>query len=150
MEKIITKTSDMYYWTIIINTCSTVFLLFLCYCSFNNLRVNFAVIVFSIGFSIVSISSTFNEFVDYRVFINHLPMHSYHLFVILYGFYFVRNALYLKYVPSEQKNQSLTEMNIMMKLIAEESKNPIAIFDQMLPIYGNKKFREEFKLSDEM
>ena len=77
-------------------------------------------------------------------------MHSYNVFFILYGFYYVRNALYLKYVPIEQKNKNLTEMNIMMKLIAEESKNPIAIFDQMLPIYGNKRFREEFKLSDEM
>jgi uncharacterized membrane protein YiaA len=101
IENVLEELDDMYHWKIIINTCAICFLLFLCYCSFNNLSINYAVIIFSICFAILSISSTFKEFDDCRIFISHLPMHIYHLFIILYGFFFVRNALYLKYFPIE-------------------------------------------------
>tara|TARA_B110000285_G_C15110621_1_gene610861 strand:- start:1202 stop:1351 length:150 start_codon:yes stop_codon:yes gene_type:complete len=37
-----------------------------------------------------------------------------------------------------------------MKTIAEESSNPIVIFDQMLPIFGNKRFKEKFCLTNEI
>ena len=55
----------------------------------------------------------------------------------------------LKFLPMEKQYKNLTEMNILMKTIAEESKNPIVIFDQMLPIYGNLRFKEEFGLNDD-
>jgi len=108
------------------------------------MRFNYLIIMSSIVFAIVAVSKSFKEFDEIKIFVKHLPMHLYHISCIAYGFYFVSNAIMLKYHPMEKKYKNLTEMNILMKIIAEESKNPIVIFDQMLPIYGNPRFKEEF------
>lgn len=99
-------------------------------------------------FLFIATAKSFDEFEQYETLVKNIPMHCYHLACILYGFYFIRNALDLKYHAIEQQFTSLTQTNILMKAITEDSKNPIVIFDQMFPIYGNRRFREEFGLNE--
>ena len=83
----------------------------------------------AVVFAIIAVSKSFKEFDQINIFVKHLPMHLYHLAIIAYGFYFISNAIMLKFLPMEKHYKNLSEMNILMKIIAEESRNPIVIFD---------------------